>query len=139
MAGPPANFASLLRSRRGYLSTVSPDGNPHLIPVCFTWAGDQIWTAIDAKPKGPELQRIKNIEANRNVSFLVDRWDEDWARLAWLQARGTATVLNSGAEVQKAFSALREKYAQYQETELTGPVIRVDVERWLSWSPETES
>ena len=135
MAGPPPNFASLLRARRGYLSTVGSNNDPHLVPVCFTWAGDQIWSGIDGKPKGPELQRLKDIESNRNIAFLVDRWDEDWNKLAWLQARGTATVLTSGPELEKAYAALKEKYTQYEDVELSGPVIRLDVERWISWLP----
>lgn len=135
MAGPPARFASLLRAPRGFLATIGPDGNPHLVPVCFTWAGDVIWSAVDGKPKsGRVLQRIKDIEANPNISFTVDRWDEDWSRLAWLQARGRATVLRAGEETNKAETALRDKYPQYETTPLEGPVIRIDIERWLGWS-----
>lgn len=97
-----------------------------------------IWTAIDGKPKSTqELQRIKDIQANPNICFTVDRWDEDWSRLAWLQARGTASVLVRGPEVDKARAALTSKYAQYVDTPLEGPVIRIDVERWVGWEPQT--
>lgn len=137
MAGPPNTFASLLRARRGYLGTAGPDGSPQVLPVCFTWAGDQIWTAIDGKPKKTnELQRVKNIQADPRVSFTVDRWDEDWSRLAWLQARGTAAVLTKGAEAEKAKIALVSKYAQYEELPLDGPIIRIDVAKWLGWSAD---
>ena len=139
MSGPPSNFASLLRSRRGFLGTVDADGGPHVLPVCFTWAGDVIWTAIDGKPKKTvELQRIKNIESNKKVSFTVDRWDEDWSRLAWLQARGTANILKSGAESKKAIEALVSKYAQYKDMSLAGPIIRLDVDKWVGWSAEQQ-
>ena len=136
---PPGSFASLLRARRGYLATVGPQGDPRVIPVCFTWAGDMIWTAIDGKPKRTELpQRLKDIRADPKVSFTVDRWDEDWSRLAWLQARGSAHVLPEGPESERARSALRDKYPQYQSTPLQGPVIRVDVDRWLGWDPNSD-
>lgn len=139
MSGPPEAFASLLRARRGFLGTAGPDSGPHVVPVCFTWAGDVIWTAIDGKPKkGTELVRIKNLEANSFVALTVDRWDEDWARLAWLQARGRAHVLGATSESQKAIQALKSKYAQYQDTPLEGPVIRIDVEKWIGWSAEAE-
>ena len=138
MVAPRETFASLLRARRGYLATISPEGAPHLLPVCFTWAGEVIWTAIDGKPKSTEeLQRIKDISANPSICFTVDRWDEDWSRLAWLQARGTASVLVRGPEIEKARAALKSKYAQYADTPLEGPVIRIDVERWVGWEPQT--
>lgn len=137
MSGPPENFASLLRARRGYLATHGNDGGPHVVPVCFTWAGDQIYTAVDGKPKrSDDLQRTKDIAANPKVCLIVDRWDEDWARLAWLQARGEARVIPDGAERKRALSALQSKYAQYADTPLEGPVIRIDVTRWVGWEAE---
>lgn len=136
---PPGHFSSLLRARRGYLATVGTQGDPRIVPVCFTWAGDQIWTAVDGKPKRAELpQRARDIGAHPKVAFTVDRWDEDWARLAWLQARGRGVVLPEGPEADRARSALRDKYPQYQTTPLQGPVIRIDVDRWLGWDPTAE-
>jgi PPOX class probable F420-dependent enzyme len=136
---PPGHYSSLLRARRGYLATVGAQGDPRLVPVCFTWAGDQIWTAIDGKPKRLEIpQRARDIRAHPTVAFTVDRWDEDWSRLAWLQARGQAVVLPEGPESDRARTALRDKYPQYQVTPLQGPVIRIDVERWLGWDPTAE-
>lgn len=135
MSGPPPKFASLLRAPRGFLATVGLDTSPHLVPVCFTWAGDVIWTAVDGKPKtSGVLQRIKDVESNPTIAFAVDRWDEDWSRLAWLQARGRATVLAPGDDTDKAYAALRDKYPQYATTPLDGPVIRIDVDRWIGWS-----
>lgn len=135
MQGPPSNLSGLLRARRGYLATAGADGAPHLVPVCFTWAGDVIWTAIDGKPKeSTDLQRLRDIAVNAKVAFTVDRWDEDWSRLSWLQARGSATVLDGGEEVEKALTALKEKYPQYRETPVEGPVIRIDVEGWIGWA-----
>lgn len=135
MAGPPPQLAPLLRGRRGYLATIGPDGSPHLIPVCFTWAGDVIWTAIDSKPKSTdELQRLKDVARDPRTAFIVDRWDEDWSKLSWLQARGAATVIEEGAEVSKTRAALKDKYPQYRDVAVEGPVIRIDVDRWIGWS-----
>lgn len=133
---PPRNYASLLRERRGFLATSAPEG-PHLVPVCFTWAGDVIWTAVDDKPKRTEeLQRLKDIQGSPMIAFTVDRWDEDWSRLAWLQARGRATEVTDDEEIEKAQTALRSKYPQYEAMPLNGPVIRIEVERWIGWSAE---
>jgi PPOX class probable F420-dependent enzyme len=109
-----------------------------VLPVCFTWAGDMIWTAIDGKPKKTDFpQRLRDIGGEPKVSFTVDRWDEDWSRLAWLQARGRAHALPDGAETDRARAALRDKYPQYQSTPLQGPVIRIDVEDWVGWDAST--
>lgn len=135
MPGPPPNFASLLRERRGFLATIGEEGVPHLLPICFTWAGDVIWTAVDGKPKdSDDLQRLRDVESNSNVAFTVDRWDEDWGKLAWLQGRGSARILSNAEEIAKAREALRAKYPQYQETSLDGPVIRIEVDRWVGWA-----
>jgi len=135
---PPGNFASLLRARRGYLGTVGPQGTPRVLPVCFTWAGDMIWTAIDGKPKKTDFpQRLRDIGGEPKACFTVDRWDEDWSRLAWLQARGRAHALPEGPETDRARAALRDKYPQYQSTPLQGPVIRLDVEDWVGWDANT--
>lgn len=140
MTGPPEGFASLLRARRGFLGVVGPDGTPRVLPICFTWAGDVIWTAVDGKPKrSDQLERLKSIKANPKVSFTVDRWDEDWSRLAWLQARGRARVLPHGPEAESALAALRGKYPQYERTPVEGPVIRIDVERWVGWEASGSS
>ena len=135
MAGPPRHLSSLLRSRRGVLGTVGDEEGPNVLPVCFTWAGDVIWTAIDGKPKSTDqLQRVRDIRSNPQITFMVDRWDEDWTRLAWLQAHGTASILPEGTETEKAYAALRDKYHQYEYTELDGPVICIDVTRWVGWA-----
>ncbi len=137
MSGPPENFAWLLRTRVGYLATIGADDSPHIIPVCFTWAGDVVWTAVDGKTKSSnDLQRLRDIEATRSVAFLVDRWDEDWSRLAWLQARGNATIIPDGKEWDKAVAALKSKYAQYTDTPIDGPVIRINVSRWVGWAAD---
>lgn len=131
---PPGNFASLLRARRGYFATIGAQGDPRVVPVCFTWAGDMIWTAIDGKPKTTQFpSRLRDIGNDPKVSFTVDRWDEDWSRLAWLQARGRAHILPEGPEADRARTALRDKYPQYQTTPLEGPVIRIDVDNWVGW------
>jgi len=137
VSGPPENFAWLLRTRVGYLATVGADNGPHIIPVCFTWAGDVVWTAVDGKTKSSnDLQRLRDIEATRSIAFIVDRWDEDWSRLAWLQARGSATIIPDGKEWDKAVAALKSKYSQYSDTPVDGPVIRIDVSRWVGWAAD---
>ena len=69
------------------------------------------------------------------VAVLVDRWDEDWAGLAWVRCRGRASMVAPGAPGHAgAVEALRAKYPQYGGHRLeTRPMIRVDLERISSW------
>lgn len=133
MPGPPEAFASLLRNQRGYLAARGSEGEPHIVPVSFTWAGDVIWAAVNGKPRSTPVHRqLAEIQSESRVTFLVDRWDEDWSRLAWLEARGRARQ-TSHAEGEKVKKALQGKYAHYASFPPEGPLIRIDVTGWFSW------
>jgi len=126
-------------ARVGRLATVSPGGAPHVVPVCFVLDGDDVYVALDEKPKrvAPErLRRVRNIRANPRVQLLADVYDEDWSRLAFVQADGRATLVQPGGPGHaRAIALLREKYPQYRDMALeTRPVIAIVVERWRSWS-----
>ena len=69
-------------ARVGRLATVSPDGRPHVVPVCFARVGDELVTAVDAKPKSTAaLTRLANVLAHPPVTLLVDHYDDDWSSL----------------------------------------------------------
>lgn len=99
-----------------------------------------IYTAIDEKAKSVAdphaLARVRDVGTRPRVAVLVDQWDEDWARLAWVRLEGTATVLEpSPAEHSIAVVLLRERYPQYATHKLEArPVIRIEVERVSGWS-----
>jgi PPOX class probable F420-dependent enzyme len=141
MTGPPANYASLLRARRGYLGTHGKEETAEVMPVCFTWAGEAIWIALDVRrPAALALLKIpRGGDLGPPVCFIVDRWDEDWSKLGWLQARGTATVLERGQESERAMEALASKYTQYRKRAIKPSIIRLDVEEWRGIEPEEAS
>jgi hypothetical protein len=64
---------------------------------------------------------------------LVDHYDEDWTRLWWARADGTARVLQNAPE---RVDWLVTKYPQYGEIRPSGPVIQVTVERWSGWASQ---
>ena len=107
------------------------------MPICFVLLENGVYTPIDEKPKTPDprsLARIRDIERRADVSFLVDRWDEDWDRLAWLRCDGHAGLSDDAAERTTAIAALRAKYAQYASHDLESrPLIRIVIERVRSW------
>ena len=119
------------------LGTTGDDGAPHLVPVVFAIPEDRsdvLYTAVDAKPKSTQrLRRLANIEGNAAVSLLVDHYDDDWTRLWWVRADGTATIHRGGEEMATGYALLRAKYAQYRRVELDGPVVTVQIHRWSSW------
>jgi PPOX class probable F420-dependent enzyme len=105
--------------------------------VCFVFDGAALYSAVDDKPKRTrELRRLRNVAENPHVSLVVDHWDEDWTRLCWVVAEGTADVLTSGAVFSRAIDGLREKYAQYRAMDLRrdrGAVLRVRPRRLIAW------
>ncbi len=122
-------------ARVARLATVGPDG-PHLVPVVFALADDTIYHAVDHKPKRTAaLKRLANLEVDPRACLLADAYDEDWERLWWARADGTARILQpSDAEAQQAVERLTERYEPYHSRPPEGPVIAVDVHRWTDWT-----
>ena len=133
-----AGMEALLKDQRvARLATVDRRGRPHTVPVVFAYARTGLYTPIDLKPKAVaprRLQRVRNILANPHVQVLIDRYDEDWSKLGYVQLRGRAELLEGGAEYDRALGMLERKYPQYAELPLRGrPLIKVTVERAVSW------
>jgi PPOX class probable F420-dependent enzyme len=128
---PPDTAEERLASARvGRLATVTADGRPHLVPVCFALHDGRIYTAVDAKPKGTTaLKRLDNVRATGRASLLVDHYEEDWTRLWWVRVDGAAAIEDS----ETARDALAAKYEQYRAARPAGPVIAIAPERWRSW------
>jgi PPOX class probable F420-dependent enzyme len=117
------------------LATVGPDGNPHIVPLCFAIAGDELYFAVDGKPKRTtNLKRLRNIAANPAVSLLVDHYENDWSRLWWARVDGIARVVTNPAEAERAIELLTSRYEQYRLARPAGPVVAVELQRWSGWS-----
>ena len=117
------------------LATVDEHGAPHIVPITFAVDRNRIFSAVDGKPKrGGLLRRLENIAAEPRVTLLVDHYHDDWRRLWWVRADGTARIVEAGPELAHAFELLGERYLQYRQVELVGPAIVVEVERWVGWS-----
>jgi coenzyme F420-0:L-glutamate ligase/coenzyme F420-1:gamma-L-glutamate ligase len=135
LAGEAARFVQA--QRVGRLATVDARGRPHLVPVVFAYATGRLYVPLDLKPKKvtpQRLQRVRNILGNPQVQMLVDRYDEDWGRLGYVQLRGRAELMERGREYQRAIRLLERKYPQYAQLPLRGrPLIKIAVERAVSW------
>ncbi|GAA4955411.1 TIGR03668 family PPOX class F420-dependent oxidoreductase [Actinoplanes utahensis] len=119
-------------ARVARLATVSADGTPHLVPVTFAVVGELIVFAVDHKPKSTtRLRRLDNIAAQPRVCLLVDVYDDDWSRLWWVRADGTARILDTD---DAAVDALVARYPAYAERRPRGPVVSIEVSGWTGWA-----
>ena len=133
-----ASRALLDRARVAHLATADQYSRPHAVPIVFAVSEGNFYFALDRKPKREDdwhmLRRVRNIETNGRVSIVVDHYDEDWSKLAWVLLEGVATIIETGAERDAAALALAAKYPQYAGAALDGrPVVRVVVERTVRW------
>jgi PPOX class probable F420-dependent enzyme len=129
----------LRNARVGHIATVTAEDRPHVVPFVFALVdeagGPRAYWAVDRKPKRSErLQRLRNIEANPAVEFVVDGYDEDWGSLWWVRASGTGRVVETEDERLEAMQRLRAKYLQYAAALPTGAVVAIDIERIAGWS-----
>ena len=122
-----------------HLATAGADGAPHVVPLCYARIGDRLYFVADDKPKrrGPRaLKRLANIAANPRVALVVDDYDPDWSRLAYLLVHLDAAIVSDDAEYDAALAALRGRYPQYKEMELqraTHPIVRMTPYRCHLW------
>lgn len=160
-------------ARRATLATMRSDGRPRLVPLCFVLdegaadgpdrgadegGGDEdgpegglvLYSPIDEKPKRSadpmRLARVRDLLERPTAGVLVDQWDEDWARLAWVRLDCRADVLaapdaDAGRrdrvtteERSGAIVALRAKYPQYVDQRLEErPLVRLTCRVAATW------
>ena len=133
-----AEAARFVESARvAHLGSTSASGQSHVVPVCFALLKGRIYVGLDAKPKSVDplrLRRVRNILQNPRVSFLVDRYSEDWTKLGYVMVTGEAELCSCEAERRAAVAALRARYAQYREMlHDDAPVIRITPKRASAW------
>lgn len=117
------------------LGTIAADGRPRLVPVCYAVVGGTVVIAVDEKPKrGGRLARLRDIARDPRVTMLVDRYEDDWTRLAWVRIEGRAAVQERGEEHPAALEALRARYPQYREMRIEKlTLIVITPERVVGW------
>ena len=56
-----------------WLSTVRPDGTPHLVPIWFWWDGEAL--LVFSKP---DAQKVRNLRANPSVMLALGDAEADF-------------------------------------------------------------
>ena len=125
-------------ARVAHLATASGQSEPHVVPICFARHGRRIYTPLDEKPKRVEarrLRRVRNILSTGRAALVVDRYDDDWSRLGYVQLRGSAEVIDpSMPEHSGALLLLRARYPQYLTMNLeSAPIIALTAHSVVSW------
>ena len=122
----------LIESQRGFLAT-SEHRQPHIVPIVFVHTDSSIFSPIDGKRKSRILRqkRLRNIESNPLISFLLDHYSRDWMRLWWLRVDCEASVVKTSIKIE---NLLRLKYPGYKEIDIGVQSIEMKIKRWQYWN-----
>ena len=119
----------------GRLGIVDDDGHPRVLPITYAVLERTLVTAVDHKRKrvpAERLARVRWLTARPRVALTVDRYDDDWSQLEWVQALGPITILEAG-DAPEAIAALAERYDAYRDHPPAGPVLSLVPDRVLWW------
>jgi PPOX class probable F420-dependent enzyme len=120
----------LAQARVARLALLDEEDLPRVLPVTFAVFEAAVWSAIDQKPKrSAEPARVRRLRRRPEAALLVDRYEDDWSRLAWVEVRGSVSVEPLGPAVD----ALAAKYPQYVAEPPPGPLLRLEPERCGCW------
>jgi len=120
-----------------WLSTVRPDGLPHLVPIWFSWDGETVLIASK-----PHAKKVANLQANPRVMLALGEPYEDFD-VGLLE--GVAEILDEPSAAALPASHLR-KYRDQMEAIGLDPeeflatyslVIRIRPTRFFPWHGRT--
>jgi len=120
-----------------WLSTVRPDGTPHLVPIWFSWDGEHVLIASK-----PHAKKVANVRANPRVMLALGEPDEDFDVGL---VEGVAEILDAPAADVLPPGHLGKYRDQMAEIGLSRDeflatyslVIRVRPTRFLPWHGRT--
>jgi PPOX class probable F420-dependent enzyme len=94
------------------LATLRADGSPHVVPVGFTWDGDQGVIRVTTRDGSTKVRNIERLadgpEGARAAICQVDGG-------RWLTFEGTMTVSRARDEITEAMRRYAVRYRQLEE------------------------
>lgn len=117
---PEAALAFLAERHLATLTTLRPDGSPHVVPVGFTWDPD---SGIARVITSGTSRKARNAGSGRAVLCQVDGW-------RWLSLEGAVRVLTDAASVRDAERRYAVRYREPRENPRR-VVLEVTVDRVL--------
>ncbi|HET9289446.1 MAG TPA: PPOX class F420-dependent oxidoreductase [Actinomycetes bacterium] len=106
------------------LATVGPDGQPHVVPVTFTFNADEDAIDVGGVNFGA-TKKWRDARRNPRVTFLLDDVLRDPRRARAIEVRGRAEALTSGG------SAINPRFPNFAEE-----FLRIRPTRIVSWGLE---
>ena len=71
---PATRIDRLLREESTvWLSTVRPEGTPHLVPIWFSWDGERLFVASK-----PEARKVRNLRQNPRLMLALGEPEDDF-------------------------------------------------------------
>ncbi len=118
------------------LGLTDDEGAPRVLPITFAvWEGAFV-SAVDHKRKrvaAGQVARVRWLQARPRAALTVDRYDDDWSSLAWVQALGEVHILDLPSAAPAALAALTERYAPYRANPPAGPLLVLHPDRLIWW------
>jgi PPOX class probable F420-dependent enzyme len=130
---PDWGRALLDSARVAHLGLLDEQGYPRVQPITFVAHEGALWSAIDDKPKRRTPKRIQRLQTDPRAAITVDRYDDDWARLAWVQAVGRVAVIAIEGH-ERIIDQLTNRYPAYRDMSPKGPLLRLSPELVIWWS-----
>jgi PPOX class probable F420-dependent enzyme len=124
------------------LATADAQGTPHVVPIVYALVDDDLYFVIDEKPKKTRrgLKRLSTIAVNPRVAVIIDEYQDDWTRLAYLLIEGSAGEIEDVALYARVIDALRRRYPPYRQMELSydrNPMLRIVAARRHFWRADS--
>ena len=85
-----------------WISTVRPDGRPHVTPLLAVWHDDAIYFCT-----GPDERKAKNLQQNRHCILTTGQNGLDGLDVV---VEGHAVEVDNGAELEQVANAYESKY-----------------------------
>lgn len=123
----------VLEARVARLGLLDEADLPRVLPITFAMFDTGLWTVVDCKPKrSAQPARIRRLRRRPEAAVLVDRFSDDWSRLAWVELRGVVTLAETSS-APAALEALSTKYEQYRVEPPPGPLLRLAPMSFACW------
>jgi nitroimidazol reductase NimA-like FMN-containing flavoprotein (pyridoxamine 5'-phosphate oxidase superfamily) len=114
----------------GRLATITKDGLPHVVPVCYIYRSRCLWVATDY-----ETGKYRNLLSNNKVALVVDAgYDSNRGILI----QGRAKIYERGHEFRRIYAVFHKKFHWVKATpwkEGEAPFIKIQPLRKACWGP----
>lgn len=116
-----------MRNELCRLATISPDGMPHGVPVCYIFTSGKLLVATDYRTR-----KYRNLLANDRIALVVDVHRPNRGILV----QGQGKILEAGPDFREAYALFYKRFSWVRADpwkEGEAPFISVEPTKKLSW------